>query len=74
MTTTGKNIYKTAIAKSKQNDFLAFLRNLGIKREELNLTHSRGDFFIYEIDLSKRTEDSIKYLRGELNNSQIEFL
>ena len=72
--TASTHIYKTAIAKNKQNNFLSLLRKLGIQKDDLTLTHSRGDFYLYEIDLSKRNDDSISFLRRELNESQVNFL
>lgn len=65
--------YETAILKSKQKDFLNFLRSLGIQREEVEF-QSNGDYYLYTIDLSKKSESSLSLIRHELNETQVEFL
>lgn len=67
-------IYSTLILKSKQDKFLTFLRTLGIQDSEITLTHSRGDFYTYDIDLSEKSDESLSNIRTELNNTQVEFL
>lgn len=67
-------IYETLISKDKQDNFLVFLRKLNIKDREIKLTHSRGDFYFYEIDLSEKSDEALSNIRTELNNTQVEFL
>lgn len=67
-------IYETLISKDKQDKFLDFLRKLNIKDGEIKLTHSRGDFYLYEIDLSEKSDEALSNIRTELNNTQIDFL
>lgn len=65
--------YETVVLKNKQEDFLNFLRGLGIKREELDFK-TNGDYFLYTIDLSEKDNSSLSLIRHELNETQVEFL
>lgn len=62
--------YKTTVLKTKQSEFLNFLRDLGFTKEDVKLTATRGDYYFYELDLSKKDMD----IRSDLNAHQIEFL
>lgn len=74
MAVTLDKIYQTAVLKTKQEDFLDFLRNLGIKNDELDLIGNRGDYYIYKIDLSSKDDSSYNLIRHELNETQVKFL
>lgn len=65
--------YETAVLKSKQEDFLSFLRSLGIKKDEVKFK-SNKDYYLYTIDLSNKTDASLSTIRHELNETQVEFL
>lgn len=66
-------IYETAVLKTKQEDFLAFLRSLGIQRDEV-IFQSNKDYYLYSIDLSRKNPSSRSFIRHKLNEAQIEFL
>lgn len=69
-----EKIYNTPVLKTKQEDFIAFLRELGITKDELILVGNRGDYYIYQIELSSKDNSSYNSIRHELNKNQVEFL
>ena len=66
-------IYETPVLKSKQEEFLNFLRSLGIQRDEVLFT-SNKDYYMYSIDLSNKDDSSLMLIRNKLNENQIGFL
>ena len=63
-------IYKTAVHKNKQLDFLNFLQELGISKEFIKQTEIRKDYCFYELDISHKDVET----RLKLNNAQTSFL
>lgn len=63
-------IYKTLVAQEKQYDFLIFLQKLGISKEFIKLTETRGKFCFYELDISHKDVET----RIKLNETQTSFL
>lgn len=64
-------IYSTTVLNTKRIDFFNFLEDLGISKEDLKLTHIRGDYFFYELNLPDNDIDDI---RSKLNYHQVDFL
>lgn len=65
-------IYITPVIKSKQTNYINFLRSLSIKKDDLFIT-LRGDFYIFRIDLSNMSDEEYGKVRKKLNQKQAAF-
>mgnify|MGYP003301833511 CR=1 FL=1 len=61
-------VYKATILQAKHGDFLNFLESLGVHKEDFKLSYVRGDYFIFELNISN--ED----IRKKINSHQVDFL
>ena len=64
--TKSNRIYITPVRKEKQRHFLSFLRSLKIRKDEVEIK-SNGDFYIFNIDLSKKSNEEYGKIRKILN-------
>ena len=71
--TSTNRIYTTPVRKEKQRNFLSFLRSLKIKKDDVTIK-TNGDFYIIDIDLSKKSDKEFGKIRKKLNQKQIAFL
>jgi len=71
--TKSNRIYTTYVRKEKQKKFFGFLRGLKIKKEDISL-RTNGDFIIFDIDLSKKSNENFGKIRKILNEKQTDYL
>lgn len=73
MTKPNNRVYTTYVRKEKQRKFLEFLRGLKIKKDDITLK-TNGDFIVFIIDLSKKSNEEFGKIRKRLNEKQVAFL
>lgn len=57
--------YKTCVNKNNLKDFLEFVKKLGVPNENIIKTHTRGNYILYDIELSTLKNSEI--IRDTLN-------
>lgn len=68
------NYFKTPVLKEKEDDFLHLLDELGLDSTVIVNNCSRGDYQLYEIDLSNLDDEKYSNVRASLTSNQTSFL
>lgn len=66
--------FKTPVLKEKQTDFIELLNEQGIDSTAIINNGLRGDYYLYQIDLSSLDDEHYSIVKNILISNQTSFL